>query len=81
MRHRASNSERQVTELTAREADDAHHSTGPQQITNASQPGACIDMMQSGHRRDKVEGRRLKRIRKEVAQEISNTTLVVLSLG
>ena len=79
MSHHTSKIQQQVSRLTAREPDNAHHATGGQQITNARQPGAGIDVMQTGYRRDEVEGAQLKRIREEVAQTIGTARTVVLS--
>ena len=80
MRHHTSKIQRQVPRLTAREPDNAHHTTGDQQITNTREPGAGVEVMQTGHRRDEVEGARLKRICEEVAQKISTDRPAILSL-
>jgi hypothetical protein len=80
MSHHTSKIERHVSRLTARKPDNAHHPTGGQQITNARQPGAGIDVMQTGYRRDEVEGAQPKRIREEVAPKIGTARTVVLSL-
>jgi hypothetical protein len=82
VRHGTGQIERQVTKLASREPDDAQNAAGAQQIADTGQSTAGINVMQAGHCRDEVEGRRLERMRQEVAQHKCDTSLiVVLSLG
>src|SRR6266704_2238686 len=82
MGDRTRNLDRDVAgQLAASKADSTQHPARLQQVTDATERRGHLHVMKRGNCRHDIEGRRLERVRQEVATHIADPVIRILGLG